>query len=127
MDSNHIPKNNMTNMDTPYWVADYLIDPSRNQVTRSQKTYVVQPKVLAVLNLLAKRAGQVVSHEELIDTVWPNTHVGPNTLQRCIAELRKMLGDDSKTQAIIKTHYKQGYSLEVSVKPDEQAKPEPNT
>lgn len=110
----------MTYMDAPYWVADYLIDPSRNQVTRSKQTYIVQPKVLAVLNLLAKHAGQVVSHDELMSTVWPNAYVGPNTLQRCIAELRKMLGDDSKTQAIIKTHSKLGYSLEVAVKPDEQ-------
>ena len=102
-------------MDAPYWVADYLVDPSRNQITYAKSTVVLQPKVVAVLNVLAQSAGQVVSHDELMQKVWPNTYVGSNTLQRCIAELRKVLGDDSRTQAVIKTHSKQGYSLEVKV------------
>ncbi len=108
----------MKDMDHPYWVADYLVDPARNQVTRSQKTYLLQPKVLAVLNILAKNAGKVVSHDTLMDEVWPDTCVSPNTLQRCIAEVRKALGDNSRAQEIIKTHSKQGYSLEVTVKPE---------
>lgn len=115
----------MNYMDHPYWVADYLVDPARNQVTRSQKTYLLQPKVLAVLNLLAQNAGKVVSHETLMREVWPDTYVSPNTLQRCIAEVRKALGDNSRTQSVVKTHSKQGYSLEVDVKPDEPvSKPE---
>ena len=79
-------------MQNPYWVGDYLVDPSRNQIKRFEQTHLLQPKVLAVLNLLASNAGEVVSHEQLMSEVWPNVYVTPNTLQRCIAELRKALG-----------------------------------
>lgn len=102
-------------MQSPYWVGDYLVDPSRNQIKRFEQTHLLQPKVVAVLNLLASNAGEVVSHEQLMSEVWPNVYVTPNTLQRCITELRKALGDNSKTQGVIKTHSKQGYSLELLV------------
>lgn len=102
-------------MENPYWVGDYYVEPARNQIRRFEQTNYLQPKVLAVLNLLAKHSGKVVSHDTLMEKVWPNVYVSPNTLQRCIAELRKALGDDSKLQNIIKTHSKQGYSLEVKV------------
>ncbi|WP_340677408.1 winged helix-turn-helix domain-containing protein [Paraglaciecola sp.] len=105
-------------MHKPYWVGDYLVDPSRNQIKRFEQTHLLQPKVVAVLNLLASKAGEVVSHEQLMSEVWPNVYVTPNTLQRCIAELRKVLGDNSKTQGVIKTHSKQGYSLELLVQVD---------
>ena len=103
-------------MHKPYWVGDYLVDPSRNQITHFEQVQVLQPKMLSVLNLLAKHSGEVVSHEQLMTHVWPNIYVTTNTLQRCIAELRKAFGDDSKRQNVIKTHSKQGYSLELPVK-----------
>jgi len=71
---------------------------------------------LAVLTYLAENQGQVVSQEALLSKVWQGTVVSPNTLQRSIAQLRKALGDDGKVQIYIKTHAKQGYSLECDVR-----------
>jgi len=102
-------------MDKQYLIGDCYIDLSRNQIKRFEKIETLQPKVLAVLTILAKHAGQVVSHDTIMDEVWSDATVNPNTLQRCIAQLRKALGDDSKSQHIIKTHSKKGYSLEVEV------------
>ncbi|WP_462159478.1 winged helix-turn-helix domain-containing protein, partial [Pseudoalteromonas sp. GB56] len=74
------------------------------------------PKAIAVLTFLAEHQGQVISQDILLGHVWENTVVSPNTLQRCIALLRKALGDDAKAQDYIKTHAKKGYSLECDVK-----------
>jgi len=103
-------------MSAPFLINDHLVDPSRNQIILSKKTIDVPPKAISVLTLLAKNAGRVVSHDELMEKVWPNAVVGPNTLQRSITQLRKALGDDSKQQNFIKTHAKQGYSLTGAVK-----------
>ena len=65
---------------------------------------------------MAENQGKVVSQEALLDKVWQGTVVSPNTLQRSIAQLRKALGDDGKVQVYIKTHAKQGYSLECDVR-----------
>ncbi len=103
-----------TYMDTQYWVGDFFIDLTRNQITQKKQSQTIPPKALAVLTYLAKNANKVVSHDELLSAVWPNTVVTPNTLQRSIAQLRKALGEDN--QSFIKTHPKQGYSLEVEVR-----------
>jgi len=103
-------------MAVQYWVGDFFVDLSRNQVTQKEQSQTIAPKALAVLTYLAENQGRVVSYDELFAEVWPNTVVTPNTLQRSIAQLRKVLGQDSKLHSYIKTHAKQGYSLECNVK-----------
>ncbi len=103
-------------MAVQYWVGDFFVDLSRNQITQKERSQTVAPKALAVLTYLAEHQGKVVSYDELFSNVWPDTVVTPNTLQRSIAQLRKLLGEDSKRQSFIKTHAKQGYSLECAVK-----------
>lgn len=99
-----------------YWVGDFFIDLTRNQITQKMQSQTIPPKALAVLTCLAKNANKVVSHDELLSEVWPDTIVTPNTLQRSITQLRKVLGEDNQLQSYIKTHAKQGYSLEVEVR-----------
>jgi len=103
-------------MTVKYWVGDFFVDLSRNQVTQKEHSKTIAPKALAVLTYLAENQGRVVSYDELFDKVWPDTVVTPNTLQRSIAQLRKVLGEDTQYQSYIKTHTKQGYSLECEVR-----------
>lgn len=98
-----------------YWIGELFVDISRNQITQLGKSQTLPPKALLVLTHLAENRGQVVSYEELLDKVWPNTIVTPNTLQRNIAQLRKAIGESNNAQSVIKTHAKQGYSLECEV------------
>jgi len=103
-----------------YQIDNYIVDVARNQIIRDQHSInefiqTLPPKTMMVLTELVNSQGQVVNHEQLMNSVWPNTVVSPNSIQRCITQLRKALTDDSKQQLIIKTHAKQGYSLEVPV------------
>lgn len=103
-------------MTKQYWIGGFYIDLSRNQITQNKQSQTIAPKAMAVLNYLAENQGKVVSHDALLDAVWQGIVVSPNTLQRSIAQLRKALGDDGKVQVYIKTHTKQGYSLECDVR-----------
>ncbi len=115
-------------MTKQYWIGGFYIDLSRNQITQNQQTQTLAPKALAVLTCLAENQGQVVSQDDLLAQVWPDTIVSPNTLQRSIAQLRRALGDDGKGQAYIKTHAKRGYSLECDVRWHDHTDPSgPNT
>lgn len=112
-------------MHDPFLLNDYLIDPSRNTISNNGKVVDIQPKAMAVLLVLKGKLSQVVSHDQMMDEVWPNTVVNANTLQRCITQLRKALGDDGKQQRIIQTHAKQGYSLIGTInQPLEPASPQ---
>ncbi len=110
-------------MSEQYWIGGIFIDLSRNQITQNKQSQVIAPKALAVLTCLAENQGKVVSHDELLLKVWQGTVVSTNTLQRSIAQLRKALGDDGKGQVYIKTHAKQGYSLECDVRWSEGIEP----
>ncbi|GGO65981.1 winged helix-turn-helix domain-containing protein [Bowmanella pacifica] len=103
-------------MTKAYWVGKFLVDLSRNQISHNQNIQTLPPKALQVLTYLAQNSGRVVSHDELLNQVWANTVVTPNTLQRSIAQLRKAFGETSHASALIKTHAKQGYSLEAEVR-----------
>lgn len=109
-----------TGMAEQYWVGDFFVDATRNQITQKSQSQSIPPKALAVLTCLAKNANKVVTHDEILSQVWPDTIVTPNTLQRSIAQLRKVLNESNSTgensRSYIKTHAKQGYSLEVEVK-----------
>ena len=101
-------------MTVQYWVGGFFIDLSRNQITQNKQSQTIAPKALAVLTYLAENQGKVVSHDALLTKVWQNTAVSPNTLQKSIAQLRKALGENGNIY--IKTHAKQGYSLECDVR-----------
>ncbi|MCF6442880.1 winged helix-turn-helix domain-containing protein [Pseudoalteromonas luteoviolacea] len=98
-----------------FYINEFHVDMYRSQIRVDGKVHSVEPKVLQVLALLAEHQGEVVTHEQFLAQIWPNMVVGPNAIQRCIAQLRKVLNDDVKTQALIMTHPKIGYSLIPSV------------
>ena len=103
-------------MTEQYWIGGFFVDVSRNQIVHNKQAQTLPPKALAVLTYLASRQGDVISQDELLDNVWSGTIVSPNSLQRCIAQLRKAFGDDGKAQGFIKTHAKKGYSLECDIR-----------
>jgi DNA-binding winged helix-turn-helix (wHTH) protein len=59
--------------------------------------------------VLAAHAGELVSKEALLATVWSGTIVSDDSLISCIQELRKALGDDPKNPRFIETRHRRGY------------------
>lgn len=89
---------------TIFYITDFQIDLSRSSLIKGDHETQVEPKVLKVLYLLAQRQNEVVTHKEIMQHVWQGSEVVPSALQRCIAILRKELGDDAKSPTIIATH-----------------------
>lgn len=104
-------------MGTDFRIARWLIEPRLNTVSRNGTTVHLEPKVMEVLMCLARHAGEAVSKEELLETVWPNTFVTDDVLKRSISELRRIFEDDARESRIIQTIPKRGYRLLVAVEP----------
>ncbi|WP_265442186.1 winged helix-turn-helix domain-containing protein [Bradyrhizobium sp. SEMIA] len=66
-----------------------------------------------MLRLFATSGGRVLSKQELMEAVWPNVHVGEDSLFQCIRELRNALGDDRRQ--LIKLASGGGYLLAAEV------------
>ena len=98
-----------------FYINDIEIDLSRSVLVKDGETIAIEPKVLQVLSLLAQRQNSVVAHKDIMEQVWQGAEVVPSALQRCIAILRKELGDNAKSPTIIATHPKIGYRLLAEV------------
>jgi len=75
----------------------------------------IPPKELAVLRLLVTNAGQIVTHQQLQQAVWGNTHVSQDSLPRCISSLRGRLNSGKCIQTVYKRGYR--FTLPVDVTP----------
>ncbi len=69
----------------------------------------VRQKTFQVLIYLLENRLRVVSKDELIDQIWQGAAVTDNTLEQCLFEIRKVLGDDSRHPRFIKTVPRSGY------------------
>lgn len=105
----------VTQMSQRVRIHTSIVDFQEHTICRDGFMMPVQGKVLQVLACLMAQPGQLVSIDTLMLKVWGQTVVSPNTLQRCIAQLRKAFGETSQTQNVIKTYPRRGYALIASV------------
>lgn len=92
-------------------IGEWEVEPRRNLISRAGSSVRLEPKVVELLVALARRPGEVVGREELLQSVWPGVVVGDDTLTQAINKLRKSLGDDVHTPKYIETISKRGYRL----------------
>lgn len=96
------------------YFAGFELDPHRAELRTSNGEVVkLRPKTFEMLARLAADPGRIFSKQELIETLWPNIHVGDGSLFQCIAEIRAALGDKDRT--IVKRVSGRGYRLDVEV------------
>ena len=100
-------------------LEDWIVEPEFNQLSQGTHSHRVEPKVMSVLVELAGQAQRVVSKDEILRAVWPDTFVGEDALTRCISVLRRVLEDDPHNPRFIKTISKVGYCLLVMAQPVE--------
>jgi predicted ATPase/DNA-binding winged helix-turn-helix (wHTH) protein len=67
------------------------------------------PKPFAVLRYLVENPQRLVTHDELLDKLWPETYVQPQVLRTYVLELRKLLGDSVENPRFIRTVPGRGY------------------
>src|SRR4051812_27315858 len=98
-------------------LGEWRVEPSLNRLTRDGTTVKIEPKLMDVLLVLVRHAGQVVSKDALADAVWPQQFLSESVITRAIASLRRALGDDAKEPRFIETIAKRGYRLLVPAAP----------
>jgi Tol biopolymer transport system component/DNA-binding winged helix-turn-helix (wHTH) protein len=104
----------------PFVVGEWRVEPALNRVTRLERGASpgrLTPKAMEVLVVLAARAGELVTREEVLEKVWPDVHVQEEVLTRAIADLRKALDDDRREPRYIETIPKRGYRLVAPLRP----------
>src|SRR5271163_3605077 len=74
-----------------------------------EQRVLLTPKAFAMLRYLVERAGRLVTQEEMLEALWPETYVQPEVLKSHIRDIRSALGDDAKSPRFIETLPRRGY------------------
>ncbi len=104
--------------------AGFELDQQRAELRgRDSVPIKLRPKTFDLLILFVTNPGRILSKQELMDAVWPNVHVGDDSLFQCIRELRTALGDDQRQ--LVKLVSGRGYMFDADVV-SEPAGPRPS-
>jgi len=91
------------------------LDISNQCLWRNGEQIALAPKPFAVLRYLVENPGRLITHDELLDALWPEIYVQPQVLRTYMLELRKLLGDDPAKPRFIQTLPKRGYCFVAPV------------
>ena len=83
-----------------------------------EQRILLTPKDFAMLRLLVEHAGRLVTQDEFLTSLWPETYVQPEVLKSHIRDIRAALGDDPKIPRFVETLPRRGYRFMASVTDD---------
>jgi len=93
-----------------YEFEGYRLDAEPAGLWRDGQLISLPPKVLEMLILLVAKQGEIVTREELLDAVWPDTHVEEGNIKYTVSLLRKALGKE-----LVQTIPRRGYRFVARV------------
>src|SRR6266849_2665613 len=96
-----------------YGFGDFTLDLLRGQLRRGGHEVPLRPKSFELLAFLVRNGDRLLSKAELMDAIWPDSHVTEDSLTQCVIEIRKALGDQE--QQILKTVPRRGYLFQAKV------------
>jgi DNA-binding winged helix-turn-helix (wHTH) protein/predicted ATPase len=87
----------------------FRLDLTNECLWQGTRAISLRPKAFAVLKLLIARPGLLVTKQQVLDAVWPDTFVGDAVLKDSIRQLREALHDDAAEPVYIETAHRRGY------------------
>lgn len=98
-----------------YKFGSFSLDIDNQRLQSADGEIALRPKVFAVLAHLVHRAGNLVTRDELLEAIWPDSYVDDHTVSVHIREVRLALGDETKQPAYIETRYRRGWIFRAPV------------
>ncbi|MEJ1934117.1 winged helix-turn-helix domain-containing protein, partial [Nostoc sp. NIES-2111] len=91
--------------------GQFELRPAQRQLWMAGQPVRLGSRAMDILLALVERHGEVVSNDDLVSRVWPNTHVEPNNLRVHLTALRKALSADPTQAQVIANVPGRGYGF----------------
>jgi DNA-binding winged helix-turn-helix (wHTH) protein len=104
----------------------FRLDTVNHCLWRAEERVPLTPKAFDVLRYLVDHAERLVTQDEILEAIWPETYVNPEVIKQYIRGIRKALGDDAEKPAYIETFPRRGYQFIAAVS-EESAAPSPSS
>lgn len=89
----------------------FRFDDRAGVLSRSGEVVPLTRKAGDLLKCLLERPGALVAHGQILERVWPETHVQPDNVKALVHELRIALGDQSEAPRFIRSEPGRGYTF----------------
>ena len=99
-----------------YEFGPFRVDPDKKILWRENQPVPITAKAFETLLILLRNSQEVVSKENLMQEIWPNTAVEESNLSQNIFMLRKALGDTPEDRRYILTIPGRGYRFVSDVR-----------
>ena len=99
-----------------YEFGAFQLDPVERILARAGERIPLAPKAFDTLVVLVRQSGHVLTKDELMKAVWPDSFVEENNLNQNISALRKALGGGPGEQDYIETVPRFGYRFAAPVR-----------
>lgn len=96
----------------------FRLDTVNQCLWRGQARVPMAPKAFDLLRYLVENSDRLVTQEEILEALWPETYVNPEGVRKYILDLRKVLGDRTDQPLFIQTLPKRGYQFIAEIKED---------
>jgi len=99
-----------------YEFGDFRLDVRERRLLRGGRAIPLAAKVFETLAVLLERSGRLLTKEELMQLVWPDTAVEENNLAHNVSVLRRVLENAGTRGLVIETVPRVGYRFVADVK-----------
>src|SRR5438270_860524 len=103
-----------------YVFDSYRVDAGERQLLREGEHVHLTPKEFETLLVLVRNRGRVLTKDELLKEIWPDTFVEEANLANNISVLREALGGGGKDNPYIRTVARRGLVASARFTPDGQ-------
>lgn len=106
-----------------YGFGDFELHGDSEQLFYQGSRLKLEPQLFALLMLLLEHRGELLSRQQIQDTVWAGRPVTDEAIRVAIKKLRDLLGDDARAPRFVKTIPKQGYKWLAPVTTPSESEP----
>lgn len=99
--------------DRSYRFGEFSLDIGHAALMHSGIPVPLRPKSFAMLRYFLEHPDRIITHQELFTAIWGATIVTDDAITQCVIDIRRALGDSSRT--IIRTVPRHGYILTLPV------------
>ena len=96
----------------------FRLDATNHCLWHADERVSLTPKAFDVLRYLVEHPGRLVTQNEMLDALWPETNVNPELIKKYILGIRKVLGDSPNKPVFIETFPRRGYQFVAPVSDD---------
>ena len=98
-----------------YEFGPFVLDTAQQRLTRGETVVQLTPKTYDTLLVLVENHGRLLTKDELMKAVWPDSFVDESNLTQQVSMIRRALGETGGERRYIATIAGRGYRFEAPV------------